>query len=301
MKFIISSIVLILLVVGAWYVIERIQSNVPQERTNTLVAAVSYSCDAGKTIQASYYEGEPEPAESAGIPPTSGGSVALVLADGRTFTLPQTLSGSGVRYATADDSFVFWNKSHGVSVAETGKVAYTCVEIAQDTGGLSQVYVDSTNGFTIRYPGGYVLDSSHDYQMLGPGTSIKGVKFTIDSQIATGTNLSSDSYVSVEKLPSTALCAADAFLESATSSTVTTVTENSTAYSYATRDGAGAGNRYEESVYALPGTNPCIAVRYFIHYGAIENYPEGEVKEFNKQVLIDQFDSIRRTLIIGQQ
>ena len=69
-------------------------------------------------------------------------------------------------------------------------------------------------------------------------------------------------------------------------------------YSVASSTGAAAGNRYEETVYALPGTNHCIAVRYFIHYGVIENYPVGLVREFDKKSLLKEFDTIRRTLNI---
>ena len=64
--------------------------------------------------------------------------------------------------------------------------------------------------------------------------------------------------------------------------------------------GAGAGNRYFETVYAISGSSPCFAVRYFIHYSVIENYPAGTVQQFNEPALVSQFDSIRRTLTIGQ-
>ena len=79
-----------------------------------------------------------------------------------------------------------------------------------------------------------------------------------------------------------------------------TITDNGTIYSVASSTGAGAGNRYEETVYALPGTNPCVAVRYFIHYGVIENYPAGTVQAFNQPALLATFDAIRRTLVIVQ-
>ncbi|HVS79986.1 MAG TPA: hypothetical protein VHF05_03315, partial [Candidatus Paceibacterota bacterium] len=81
--------------------------------------------------------------------------------------------------------------------------------------------------------------------------------------------------------------------------TAKTITENGTDYSVASSTGAGAGNRYEETVYALPGTNPCVGVRYFVHYGVIENYPAGAVKEFDRQSLLSTFDSMRKTLILN--
>ena len=51
-----------------------------------LVAKVTYACDMGKTIAASYYQGDK-------------GSVKLLLSDGRSITLPQTISASGIAAA----------------------------------------------------------------------------------------------------------------------------------------------------------------------------------------------------------
>lgn len=167
---------------------------------------------------------------------------------------------------------------------------------------LSQVYSNSVDGFSIRIPSDYIVDESYSYQERGPGTDIPGIKFTIATSTATGTNLGTDSYVSVEEIPQANLpaggCNASLFLEYTTASS--TVIDAGTTYSVASFTGAAAGNRYEEMVYALPGTNPCIAVRYLIHYGVIENYPAGTIKQFDETALVSQFDSIRRTLIVTQ-
>ena len=48
-----------------------------------------------------------------------------MLSDGRKLTLPQALSGSGARYANADDSFVFWNKGYTAFIDERGKPTYS--------------------------------------------------------------------------------------------------------------------------------------------------------------------------------
>jgi membrane-bound inhibitor of C-type lysozyme len=44
--------------------------------------------------------------------------VSLVLSDGRELTLPQTISGSGARYANSDESIVFWNKGDTAFIQE---------------------------------------------------------------------------------------------------------------------------------------------------------------------------------------
>jgi len=78
---------------------------------------VSYSCDAGKTIVADFYQGENKPVV-AGQMPIPTGSVALKLGDGRSMTLPQTISADGGRYANKDESFVFWSKGNGAFITE---------------------------------------------------------------------------------------------------------------------------------------------------------------------------------------
>ena len=269
------------------------------------VATASYLCDGGKTITAAFYKGAPPPAPAPGQPPTPTGSVFLLLSDGRALKLAQTLSADGSRYsngspsAQGGESFVFWSKGNGVLVLEDGqeKSFVGCVVVAPEPAGsgLNQAYATSTLGFSIRYPRGYALDGSYRYQEFGPGKDIAGVKFTIPASVAQGTNLAADSYVSVEEIPQARDCVASLFLDhSAAHETV----DGGTAYSVASSTGAGAGNRYEETVYALPGTNPCLAVRYLIHYGVIENYPKGAVRAFDQQALVRQFDAIRRTLVV---
>jgi membrane-bound inhibitor of C-type lysozyme len=76
----------------------------------------TYSCDAGRTIEATY--------QNATTATTTGNAVMLVLSDTRQMTLPQTISADGARYATADESFVFWSKGNGAFVQENGTTTY---------------------------------------------------------------------------------------------------------------------------------------------------------------------------------
>ena len=276
------------------------QPPVTTTTTSQPINTATFACSAQKSITAAFYEGTATPSVDLNTPPTPGGSVALTLSDGRTMTLAQTISADGARYANADGSIVFWNKGNGVTFTENNQQTYTgCIEVVPDPGNLPLTYVNGTEGFSLRYPTGYTVDEAYQYQELGPGKDIGGVKFTIPASLAAGTNLSSDSYVSVEEIPSATACSASLFLDSA-GTTTSTVTDNGTTYSMGTNTGAGAGNRYAETVYAIPGTNPCIAVRYYVHYGVIDNYPAGSVKQFDQAALTAQFDAIRRTLTIAQ-
>ncbi|MFW2392238.1 MAG: MliC family protein [Methyloceanibacter sp.] len=63
---------------------------------------VTYECAGGKSIVAMYTSDE----------------VALTFHDGRKLALPQVISGSGTRYANADESIQFWSKGKTAFVTE---------------------------------------------------------------------------------------------------------------------------------------------------------------------------------------
>lgn len=165
---------------------------------------------------------------------------------------------------------------------------------ADNSGGVStfpQTYKNTEEGFSIRYPLGYTVQETN-------GDWFR-INFLVPASTTADTNLSEGTQVSVEKVAGTENCTAKRFLGEEARE-VHTVTENGTVYSMGTSGDAGAGNFYEQAVYALPGSDACFGVRYFIHYTNIQNYPEGAVQEFDKQALIAEFDAIRRTLVIVQ-
>lgn len=88
------------------------------------IAMATFHCDGGKTINAAFFTGTTTPPAAPGMPPTPGGSVALTLNDGRTMTLPQTISADGARYANADESIVFWNVGDTAFITENNIQTY---------------------------------------------------------------------------------------------------------------------------------------------------------------------------------
>lgn len=292
-KYVILSIAIIIIAVGGFW---HWQLKNPKAE---FTASASYLCKGNKSIEADYYKGKTV-ASKPDEPPIPAGSVRLKLSDGRSFALPQTVSASGIRYANKGESFVFWSKGNGVLVLEDNeeKSYVGCVALAKDPGGLPNAYADKSGSFSIRYPANYKVDDSYIYNGFGPGKEIYGTKFTIPEEMAMGTNLSKyDTGVSVEIIPDVQNCDAGLFLNG--NSGVKTVNDNGMEISAASGAGAGAGNFYEENVFAFPGTNPCVAVRYLIHSTNIFNYPEGAVREFDKDALIFQFDEIRRSLMLA--
>jgi membrane-bound inhibitor of C-type lysozyme len=286
MKQIIAILVLLALIVGgyfAWKMYGRAPSEVP-------VAIAAFSCEQGKTIGAVFYKAK----------------VDLTLSDGRKLSLPQAISASGARYANADESFVFWNKGNTAFITE-GRVepqpqTYTnCVTGGSDSTqqtGETTTYSYPPLGFSIKYPKSYAIDESFMYEGLGE-EAIPGIKVTVPKTLTDGTNLSSDSGVSVEYIPNTDACSASLFLYG--NPAATSVNDGGVTYSTAKVTDAGAGNRYEEQVYAIANANPCIAVRYFIHTTELGNYPAGTRVEYDRVALLKQFDDIRHSLTLKNQ
>ncbi len=66
---------------------------------------VTFFCRAGKSIEARFY-------------PQDDTRVDLKLSDGRNLSVPHAISADGARYATADESFVFWNRGRTAFITE---------------------------------------------------------------------------------------------------------------------------------------------------------------------------------------
>ncbi len=104
----IRNIILIAIVIGG--AVAAIHYYSKKQVSETPISTLSYTCDAGKSLTATYYVGES----------TESGSVHLTLSDGRILTLPQVVSADGARYANPDESFVFWSKGSGATIVEDG-------------------------------------------------------------------------------------------------------------------------------------------------------------------------------------
>ena len=89
----------------------------PAESATAKTIKARFACSSDKSIDATFVNGKRS-------------SVNLVLSDGRRLALPHALSGSGARYATDDESVVFWNKGNTAFLEEAGKTTYAeCVAV----------------------------------------------------------------------------------------------------------------------------------------------------------------------------
>ncbi|HVU75350.1 MAG TPA: MliC family protein [Candidatus Paceibacterota bacterium] len=114
-----AILVIIVILVGAivLYWTKGDHDMQPTTQTAGTTHAV-FSCDGGRSIDATFTQGEAIPSSDPSMPPTPGGSVKLVLSDGREIDLKQTLSADGARYASSDESIVFWNVGNGATYTE---------------------------------------------------------------------------------------------------------------------------------------------------------------------------------------
>lgn len=162
----------------------------------------------------------------------------------------------------------------------------------------TQTYSSSKYGFAFKHPSNWSVDESYAYDLLGPKEpTIPGVKLYVPTNLTQGTNLSpSQTGISIEVMPNMPSCSAYPFLIQPGS--VINETINGATYSTASSTGAGAGNLYEEYIYALPNTDPCVAIRYFIHSTNIANYPEGTVEEYDRAELLKNFNAVRDSLTV---
>ncbi len=186
--------------------------------------------------------------------------------------------------------FFFKDQIPGLSGGSAAPVATT----TPDTTPAWATYATST--YSVDYPPGYTVEESYQYTGFTK-KPIAGVAFVVPATLATGTNLSADTRVSVEQLPRANNCTGDIFINANVKAT--TLSEGGLTYSVATTTGAGAGNLYEEAVYAIAGSKPCTAVRYYIHSTNPANYEPGVIREFDRQALLTEFDEIRKSLNIG--
>ncbi|MBV9331744.1 MAG: hypothetical protein JOZ55_09355 [Alphaproteobacteria bacterium] len=120
------------------------------------------------------------------------------------------------------------------------------------------------------------------------------VAFLVPPRFVRNTNLASDSRLSLETRFAPNICSASIFLDDPQSQG--SAWQNGIRWSTASGTDAGAGNLYEEKVFATRIGGRCLAIRYFIHSMNLGNYPPNAVRAFNRADLMSAFDAMRASL-----
>ncbi|MBI5134204.1 MAG: hypothetical protein HZA81_02345 [Candidatus Taylorbacteria bacterium] len=156
-------------------------------------------------------------------------------------------------------------------------------------------YSSREHGFSAAPPVGFRVEESYVNQSFGPDVRIPGVAFIVPRTLYSGTNLSPDSFVSVESLPGND-CTPSRFI--LTDDPGRRIVLGGVAYLYAESATAGAGNVYEDAVYVRDAGERCVAVRKLAHLTNVANYPKGSIREFDRSILSRAAEDVARSLVI---
>jgi membrane-bound inhibitor of C-type lysozyme len=300
-----SIAAIIIIVVGGYFAIKNhIFSSSSQPSTiatttpPTILNTVSYSCDAGKSIGAAY----------------SASDVALTLSDDRMIRLPQTQSGSGIRYESQATStagtlvdVVFSSAGNDAMLMENASTTYqNCLAGTITTTSSGSTFTDQSKMFSFSYPsnlsvtgdgGGY----SQSWMANATTSGMVLAKINIPQSYAVGTNFN-DAKVTIGTSadPSAMATCLTYNPTGGPKTSPATSTTNGTTYKVFQSSDAGAGNYYDTTSYRTQRNNQCYAIEYTIHYVNFSNFPKGTVTQFNEAALKTRLDAIAQSFTFLQ-
>jgi membrane-bound inhibitor of C-type lysozyme len=300
----VGIIVILLIVAGAVYFVATPHATAPTSPTATSTAASTtgstpqnqntalYTCDAGKTITANFL--------NSTLPASS---VMLVLSDGRSFSLPQVMSGSGIRYeegAGTSKDIQFSSEGDNAFLSENGTITYNnCVAGTTTTSGTAKSFTDQGKTFTFTYPSAFAISGggvgySTDWMVNATTSGLLLVKATLPSSFEPKTNFADATFTVGTSPDPTAVAECLTVAESGGSAPQkSTVTINGVPYAKFITNDAGAGNLYETTSYRTVRNNQCYAIEYTIHSSQLANYPPSAgISAFDQARVVSALESI---------
>jgi membrane-bound inhibitor of C-type lysozyme len=297
----IGIIVVLLMIAGALYFTIVPKASAPTTTaTSTASTAssaqnvVSYSCDSNANIRATFEV----PAQT-----TATGSVALVLSDGRTVTLPQTMSGSGIRYETGANTpqdIMFSSEGDNAFLTENGKTTYNnCIAgtSATSTSG-AQIFTNQGKTFSFSYPSVFSISGggvgySTDWMVNATTSGLLLVKATLPSSFEPKTNFANATLSVGTSADPTAISECLTYAAGGNGVKKSTVTINGVTYTKFVTSDAGAGNFYQTTSYRVVHNSQCYVVEYTIHSSNIGNYsPDQGIKAFDQSKVQNALESV---------
>jgi len=261
--------------------------------TATVISTAMYSCDDKKTISASY----------------TNTAVDVTLSDGRQVHLPQVEAASGIRYETTIGSttdMVFWSAGNNAFITEDSSTTYQdCIAgtVVADAG--ADTFTDATKTFSFSYPntwsvtgdgGGY----TQDWMVNATTSGMILAKIVVPASYLPGTNFADATFTVGTSADASAVASCLSYNPSGIAHNAATSTFNGSTYTVLQSSDAAAGNRYDTTSYRILRSSQCYAIEYTIHYGSIQNYPKGAVKEFDEAALKTTLDSVTQSFVFKQ-
>jgi membrane-bound inhibitor of C-type lysozyme len=269
-KAIIWIVVIIVIIIGAVFLLRKPVATVT---STALSNNVSYFCDAG-TINALY----------------TNNNVALTLSDGRSLSLPQVVSGSGIRYETGASTsadIVFSSEGTNAFLTENNTTTYNnCISGTAEVSGTNTLFTDTAKTFSLSYPSMFTLMGgevgyTQSWRTNATTSGMILAEVNIPRTYMPSTNFADAKLtVGVSSDPtSLALCTVPENGEVAAG----TQNINGTTFTKITESDAGAGNFYDTTSYRVVKNSECYVVEYTIHSSNIGNYsPDQGITEFDK-------------------
>lgn len=196
--------------------------------------------------------------------------------------------GIGVLYA-----FVHYGQSGSIPEAGTPSTTATTPmstpEITESDAPGYMLYTDRGIGFTFAFPSNFSVapNPSDDPEVLAT--------ITVPREYQLGTNFSDAKFtVNASAIPSNVANCLVSPVTSQSSSPVR-VAIGGVAFTKIVYSDAAAGNRYDTTSYRTVRNKQCYAVEHTIHYGAIQNYPPGTVKEFDEALVERALDEVAQS------
>jgi len=155
-------------------------------------------------------------------------------------------------------------------------------------------YASSTMKFAVRYPQGFTVDENYTYTRVSAAKPISGVKFAVPASFTQGTNLAADSGVSVEVLPRATACTGDIYLKA---NVKAQAMSGAVPFSVATSSETVGADTFEEAVFAISSSSPCIAMRFFLH-SVNSTSTASSARAFDRTAVLAAFDKIRQSLTL---
>lgn len=272
-------IITIILLVLVYFIVRAPRALVPIVEDS--IPTTHYSCAIG-SIDARY----------------GASAVNLALSDGRTFVLPQVVSGSGVRYEK--DSTVFISKGDDAFLQEDGTTTFVdCVSNkTPDETNVSgdAVFTDTAETFSFSHPKeftvpsggiGYTQEWRKNTQTLG----LLLAKMVIPKSVQPQTNFGEATFSigTSSDVTSVKNCLVPTNGERAKG----TATINGTLFNKITLTEAGAGNYYDTTSYRAVLNKQCYVIDYTIHSTNFASYPaELGIKEFDTQKVVTTLEGM---------
>jgi hypothetical protein len=169
------------------------------------------------------------------------------------------------------------------------------------TAETTTVYTDPQYGFTLSYPVKAAVET--DAQENGQLDVIPVAAIVVSPDLAAfkGTNLG-DASVSVGVSEDATIVAACSAAKAAQGEKPAgTVTLGSVKFARFTFEDAAMGNRYASTLYRAVDGGACYEIAEFVHWAAIENFPAGAVKEFDRAKVDAELRAITRSFALKRK